>query len=217
MGGDEFAVQIDELADAHDAEVVAGRILEVLATPVGLYSTQVAPSASIGIAYGSAGVAVDELLRNADLAMLHGQVGGQGPLAGLRDEMHLAAVERLDLESRLRGAADRGELVLHYQPIVELASRRVVAMEALVRWQHPERGLLGPQQFIPFAEEGGLIEEIGHHVLVAAIDEAVQWSRQLGVHAPSVSVNLSPRQLLDPALSDRVELALHRSGCIPPS
>lgn len=215
LGGDEFAVLVDELSDPEDAVAVADRILATLRVPVGLYSTQVAPSASIGIAYGAAGMAVDELLRNADLAMYTAKSAGKARHQVFADEMHRAAVERLDLESRLRGAADRGELVLHYQPIVELATNRVVAMEALVRWLHPERGLLGPNAFIPFAEEGGLIEEIGHHVLVAAIDEAVQWSRLVGSAAPSVSVNLSPRQLLDPALSDRVELALQRSGLHP--
>jgi diguanylate cyclase (GGDEF)-like protein len=216
LGGDEFAVLVDELACEQDAVAVADRILAELSAPVGLYSTHVAPSASIGIAYGAAGMAVDELLRNADLAMYTAKAAGKSRHQVFADEMHLAAVERLDLESRLRGAADRGELVLHYQPIVELATGRIVAMEALVRWLHPERGLLGPLAFIPFAEEGGLIEEIGHHVLVAAIEEAVRWGRQVGAAAPSVSVNLSPRQLLDPALSDRVELALHRSG-LPPA
>jgi diguanylate cyclase (GGDEF)-like protein/PAS domain S-box-containing protein len=216
LGGDEFAVLVDELADPQDAVAVADRILAELSEPVGLYSTHVAPSASIGIAYGAAGMAVDDLLRNADLAMYTAKSAGKARHQVFADEMHQAAVERLDLESRLRGAADRGELILHYQPIVELATGRIVAMEALVRWLHPERGLLGPLAFIPFAEEGGLIEEIGHHVLVAAIDEAVRWGRQVGAAAPSVSVNLSPRQLLDPALADRVELALHRSG-LPPA
>lgn len=216
LGGDEFAVLVDDLASAEDALGVAERILAVLQTPVGLSSTQVAPAASIGIAYGAATMGVDELLRNADLAMYTAKAAGKNCYQVFADEMHLAAVERLDLESRLRGAADRGELVVHYQPIVELGSGRIVAMEALVRWAHPERGLLGPLAFIPFAEEGGLIEEIGHHVLVTAVHEAVHWARSVGAEtAPAVSVNISPRQLVDPHLSDRVELLLHRSGLHP--
>ena len=91
--------------------------------------------------------------------------------------MHLAAVERLDLEAHLRGAAERGELIVHYQPIYELQSGRITAFEALVRWQHPERGPLGPLSFIPFAEEAGLIDEIGQHVLVTACEEAARLDR----------------------------------------
>jgi diguanylate cyclase (GGDEF)-like protein len=216
LGGDEFAVLIDELSGADAAVGVAERILGVLQAPVGLSSTQVAPAASIGIAYGTASTGVDELLRNADLAMYTAKGSGKNCFQVFADEMHQAAVDRLDLEARLRGAAGRGELVIHYQPIFELGSGRVVAMEALVRWAHPERGLLGPLSFIPFAEEGGLIDEIGHHVMVTAVEEAVCWARQVGAElAPAVSVNISPRQLVDPHLTDRVELLLHRSGLHP--
>ena len=216
LGGDEFAVLIDELSGADAAVGVAERILGVLQAPVGLSSTQVTPAASIGIAYGTASTGVDELLRNADLAMYTAKGSGKNCFQVFADEMHQAAVDRLDLEARLRGAAGRGELVIHYQPIFELGSGRVVAMEALVRWAHPERGLLGPLSFIPFAEEGGLIDEIGHHVMVTAVEEAVCWARQVGAElAPAVSVNISPRQLVDPHLTDRVELLLHRSGLHP--
>jgi EAL domain-containing protein (putative c-di-GMP-specific phosphodiesterase class I) len=127
-------------------------------------------------------------------------------------EMHRAAVERLDFEAHLRGAAERGELVVHYQPIYELGNRRVTAFEALVRWHHPERGPLAPLAFIPFAEETGLIDEIGQHVLVAACEEARRWRSDFGSAAPAVSVNVAPRQLLDVRLPDRVEELLDRSG-----
>src|SRR5690606_12191635 len=148
--------------------------------------------------YGDSSAGVDEVLRNADLAMYTAKAAGKNCYRVFADEMHLAAVERLDLETHLRGAAERDELLVQYQPIIELSTGRIAAMEALVRWQHPERGLLGPLSFIPFAEEGGLIDEIGHHVLVTACEEACRWARAVGADAPAISVNLSPRQLLDP-------------------
>src|SRR5438552_5462383 len=129
--------------------------------------------------------------------------------------MHRAAVERLDFEAHLRGAAERGELVVHYQPIHELRSGRITALEALVRWHHPERGPLGPLAFIPFAEETGLIDEIGQHVLVAACEEARRWKTEMGTAAPAISVNVAPRQLLDAQLPDRVESLLDRCGLEP--
>ncbi len=216
LGGDEFAVLVDEIQHPDDAPMVAQRIIEVLGRSVTVAGATVAVSASIGIAYGVATDQVEDLLRNADLAMYTAKSAGKQRYEVFADEMHHAAAERLDVEARLRGAADRGELVLHYQPIVELATGRITAMEALVRWEHPERGLLGPLSFIPFAEEGGLIDEIGHHVMVTACDDARRWARDVGpVDAPAVSVNISPRQLLDPDLADRIELMLHRSGLHP--
>ena len=216
LGGDEFAVLIDEVAGPEDASGVGERIITALREPVALSSTRVSAAASVGIAYGVATTGVDDILRNADLAMYTAKAAGKNCYRIFADEMHAAAVERLDLETHLRGAADREELVVHYQPILELGTGRVHAMEALVRWAHPTRGLLGPMSFIPFAEEGGLIEEIGNHVLVTACEEAVRWQRSVGADfAPAVSVNLSPRQLGDLALPDRVELLLHRSGLHP--
>jgi Amt family ammonium transporter len=152
------------------------------------------------------------MLRNADLAMYTAKAGGKNCARVFAREMHRAALERLDFEAHLRGAAERGELVVHYQPIYELRSRRVTALEALVRWHHPERGPLAPLAFIPFAEETGLIDEIGQHVLVAACAEARRWSLEMGATAPAVSVNVAPRQLLDPRLPDRVEALLDRCG-----
>jgi len=156
------------------------------------------------------------MLRNADLAMYTAKAGGKNFSRVFAHEMHLAAIERLDLEAHLRGAADRGELIVHYQPIYELQSGRITALEALVRWQHPERGPLGPLSFIPFAEEAGLIDEIGQHVLETACEEATRWARLVGAaHAPAVTVNVAPRQLLDSRLPDRVEALLNRCGLEP--
>jgi Amt family ammonium transporter len=126
--------------------------------------------------------------------------------------MHAAALERLDLAARLRGAVERGELVVHYQPIVELSTGRIAAMEALVHWAHPERGLLGPTSFVPFAEEGGLIDGIGQHVMEVACAAAANWAERVEGDPPAVSVNISARALLDPQLPERVEALLHRTG-----
>jgi len=216
LGGDEFAVLIDELAGPAEAVAVVERILAALREPVPLSATRVSTAASIGIAYGTANADVDDLLRNADLAMYNAKAAGKNTHRTFASEMHEAALARLDLETHLRGAADRGELVIHYQPIFELDTGRIVSMEALVRWAHPERGLLGPGSFIPFAEEGGLIDEIGTHVLVAACERARHWIDQVGERdAPGVSVNLSPRQLGDRQLPDRVGVLLHRAGLDP--
>jgi diguanylate cyclase (GGDEF)-like protein/PAS domain S-box-containing protein len=211
LGGDEFAVLIEDLDDLDVAKKIAERIVTALQEPVLLGSKHVSATASIGIAYGSAGACADDMLRNADLAMYTAKGNGKNCVSVFANEMHMAAVERLDLEVHLRGAAERAELVLHFQPIYELGTGRIAAFEALVRWQHPKRGLLGPMSFIPFAEAVGLIDEIGNHVLLAACEEASNWSRVTGeASAPAISVNVSPRQLLDDQLPERLESLLNR-------
>jgi diguanylate cyclase (GGDEF)-like protein/PAS domain S-box-containing protein len=216
LGGDEFAVLVDDLEDPEVANEIAERIVTALREPVVLGSKTVSATASIGIAYGSAGAVVDDMLRNADLAMYTAKANGKNCVRAFEREMHLAAVERLDLEVHLRGAAQRDEFVLHYQPIYELRTGRIAAFEALVRWQHPERGLLGPMSFIPFAEAGGLIDEIGNHVLLTACEEARRWRSAVGPRAaPAISVNVSPRQLLDSDLTQRVESLLERCELDP--
>jgi diguanylate cyclase (GGDEF)-like protein/PAS domain S-box-containing protein len=218
LGGDEFAVLMDALADPNDAIEVAERIIAALQEPVVLDVLLVSATASIGIAYGTAGAGSDEMLRNADLAMYTAKAGGKNCCRVFAREMHLAAVERLDLEAHLRGAAERDELIVHYQPIYALQSGRITALEALVRWHHPERGLLSPLSFIPFAEETGLIDEIGRHVLVTACQQAARWAGLVGRDAaPAVSVNVAPRQLLDPRLPDRVESLLDQCRLDPPT
>jgi len=215
LGGDEFAILIDELSSSDHGTGIAERVIAAMRSPVQVSGRRVSVSASVGITYGSADVPADELLRNADLAMYTAKSAGKSCYRVFAEEMHLAAVERLDLETHLRGAAGRGELLVDYQPIRDLRTGAVVAMEALVRWNHPERGLLGPTSFIPFAEQGGLIDEIGEHVLSLACGEARAWSGLAGEAAPSVTVNLSPRQLLDPGLPDRVEQLLTGCGLEP--
>jgi diguanylate cyclase (GGDEF)-like protein/PAS domain S-box-containing protein len=217
LGGDEFAVLMDALNDPAEATTVAERVLATLQEPVLLDALEICTTASIGIAYGSSGAGSQEMLRNADLAMYTAKAGGKNCARVFAREMHRAALERLDFEAHLRGAAERGELVVHYQPIFELHSGRVTALESLVRWHHPERGPLAPLAFIPFAEETGLIDEIGQHVLESACAEARRWAGEFGDTAPAISVNVAPRQLLDVRLPDRVEALLDQCGLAPGS
>ena len=216
LGGDEFAVLIDDLDDPEVANLIADRIVTTLQEPVVLGFEAGLRNREHRHRVRLRRSRADEMLRNADLAMYTAKGSGKNCVRVFERAMHLAAVERLDLEVHLRGAAERGELVMHYQPIYELRTGRIIGFEALVRWQHPERGLLGPMSFIPFAEAGGLIDEIGNHVLLTACEEAGRWSRAVGeAAAPAISVNVSPRQLLDADLPERVESLLDRCGLEP--
>jgi diguanylate cyclase (GGDEF)-like protein/PAS domain S-box-containing protein len=215
LGGDEFAVLVEDVGADEVVAEVAERILRVLREPVLVATHQVTASASIGIVYGGAEDSVGELLRNADLAMYEAKAAGRGCARVFTPDMHDAAVHRLSVTSSLRGAAGRGELEVHYQPILEVDSGRVHSMEALVRWQHPEFGLLGPDLFVPVAEDSGLINEIGVHVLEVAVREAASWRCPDGVAPPAVAVNLSPRQLTDGKLHHRVAGILDRVGLDP--
>ncbi len=213
LGGDEFAVLIEGADVVTDVEGVSDRILEALHRPIRVGTRDVVVTASIGIAYGDGSATHDDLLRNADLAMYTAKSGGKNRHTSFAPAMLTAAIERLETESQLRGAASRGELVVHYQPIVDLESNRTYGFEALVRWNHPERGLLAPGAFIPFAEQVGLIDEIGLHVLEVACAEAASWSPvRADLPAPSISVNLSARQLLDPELPERIADVLAATG-----
>jgi len=213
MGGDEFAVLVEELRSPDDALEIAARILSVIAEPLPLGAHSVVTAASIGIAIGVTGDRTDDLLRDADAAMYAAKAGGRGRYELFRPELHEAALRRLEIESQLRGAAGRGELVVEYQPVVDLGSGTVEALEALVRWNHPVRGLLAPNEFVAVAEESGLISEIGEFVLARACVEATGWSTSSD--GPSVTVNLAPRQLLDAGIVDRVAEELARSGLAP--
>jgi diguanylate cyclase (GGDEF)-like protein/PAS domain S-box-containing protein len=217
LGGDEFAVLIEDLEDETQATAIAERIVAVLREPVVLESRQVAVSASIGIAFGRPEIGLDRsaLLRNADLAMYTAKRQGKSCCRVFLSDMHDAAIERFEVEVQLRGAADRGELVVHYQPIFQTGSQRVSAVEALVRWQHPERGLLGPGSFIPAAETNGLIDEIGNYVLKESLRQVRRWEVGLGTDSPAVNVNLSPHQLLDRTLPERVKAHLEQSEVRP--
>jgi diguanylate cyclase (GGDEF)-like protein len=216
MGGDEFAVLLEETADHDEAIDIASRILCELRSPIALAEKQMVISASIGIACATDGVDGDQLFRNADLAMYSAKHQGRDRYILFEPDMHRAAVERLDLEADLRQACERDELVVHYQPIIELCTGNITSVEALVRWQHPTRGLLGPDVFIPVAEDTGLITEIGRHVLHVACTQVREWQLQHPQQRTlSACVNVSPRQLFDPKLISDVAGALSISGLSP--
>jgi diguanylate cyclase (GGDEF)-like protein/PAS domain S-box-containing protein len=216
LGGDEFAVLVSHLGDEEEATEIASRMLRVLGDPLTVAGRPMSAGASVGIAYGRSGDSVDDLLRNADLAMYVAKNSGRSQFRIYEPHMHHAALRRLEVDSGLRGASGRGELVVHYQPIVDMESGRIRAFEALVRWSHPEHGVLMPVDFVPFAEESGLIDEIGQFVLVQACEQAREWGLVLGeALAPAITVNVSPRQLLDERLPDRVRDVLAHTGVEP--
>ena len=218
LGGDEFAVLVEDAVSRDDAVEVASRIIEALRVPVSVAGREVIATASVGIAFDSARIERDQLLRNADLAMYTAKRQGRDRYEVFEPEMHTAAVERLEMEADLRRALALGELVLHYQPIVDMESGCISSVEALVRWQHPTHGLLAPDAFITLAEETGLIGELGRFVLAEACERAAEWRRLYpAARSLSVSVNLSPYQLGDDAIADHVAGALERSGLDPAS
>ena len=222
LGGDEFAVLIDGPTTEAAAVAAAERILAALAEPIPVGGRAVVAAASIGLALSSAAVTgATDLLRNADVAMYRAKSGGKGRLAVFEPSMHQRAVARLDTEMELRTAIDRDEFVLDYQPVVALGSGAIVGYEALLRWRHPVRGLVSPAEFIPLAEETGLIVPIGRWVLETACREAAGWptvrasGTELGSRALFISVNLSARQLADADLIADVSAVLERTGLAP--
>jgi diguanylate cyclase (GGDEF)-like protein len=214
IGGDEFAILLGDLGDPARARHVAERVIAALGQPFTVLGREVFVSASIGIAYGSSDA--ENLLRNADVAMYRAKRSSEaGAYATFEPSMHAAVVERLEIEADLRRAIERDELVLHYQPIVDLAGGRVVGLEALLRWAHPRRGLVMPFEFIPLAEETRLIVELGRWVLREACRQAALWRADPRTGGPWVSVNLSGLQLLDDNLDAEVAAALQDSGLDP--
>ncbi|HYM50696.1 MAG TPA: EAL domain-containing protein [Candidatus Limnocylindrales bacterium] len=214
LGGDEFTVLLEGLRQPEDAIQVAERIARQLATPVPLEGRSVIPTASIGIALSTTGAdAADDLLRNADVAMYAAKSEGKARYAVFSASMQSLAWERMAMELDLRRAVAQNEFRAFYQPIVDLASRKVDEVEVLVRWQHPERGLLPPAAFIPLAETTGIIVPIGRWVLKEACRQLRAWQLEYGARAPArVSVNLSARQFQQPHLVDDVEGILAETG-----
>jgi diguanylate cyclase (GGDEF)-like protein/PAS domain S-box-containing protein len=217
LGGDEFTVLLPDIADAREAEALARRIEERLEPPFELPGQSVFVTASIGVATG---VALQEfpnaLLRDADAAMYEAKARGRARHAVFDTSMHTRAVTRLAIETDLRRAIENGQLELHYQPIKWLEGDQVVGVEALVRWRRPDGTLVPPGEFIPVAEDTGLIRPIGRWALHEACRQLATWRSELPQTAGlSVSVNVSARQLQDASLIDDVESALRETGLDP--
>ena len=205
LGGDEFAVLIEDVQSQNTITALAQRILDALRPPVRLAGKSVSSAVSIGIAFNEPGTTSEQLLRNADIAMYKAKALGKDRFEVFADEMHASVLARLELEEELREAIREGDLAVHYQPIMDLNAHSVVGLEALVRWSHPTRGLVGPSVFVPLAEELGLIGEIDSFVLRSACRQARQWRDEyLGRPDLVISVNVSARQLVDPSLADRI-------------
>jgi diguanylate cyclase (GGDEF)-like protein len=210
MGGDEFAILVEGTSSADAALDAAERITTALQAPFDVDGREVFVTASVGIAVGSD---AEELLRCSDVAMYGAKASGKAQYVVYAPRMDEHLVGRLELVADLRRADIESEFVLHYQPIVELSSGAVLGTEALVRWQHPSRGLLQPSEFIHFAEESGRIVDIGSWVLAEACRQTADWQRRLvGAANLSVSVNVSTRQVRRPGLIEDVESALAGSG-----
>jgi diguanylate cyclase (GGDEF)-like protein/PAS domain S-box-containing protein len=219
LGGDEFTILLEDIRDVSDAKHVANRIQEELKLPFNLSGNEVFTTASIGIALSAAGYdRPEQLLRDADTAMYQAKAGGKARHEVFDIAMHAGAIALLQLETDLRRAIERQEFRVHYQPIVSLKSGRINGFEALVRWQHPDRGLVSPIEFIPVAEETGLIVAIGLWVLREACRQMHEWQVQFPANPPlTISVNISGKQFLQPDLSEQIKQILQETNLDPRS
>jgi diguanylate cyclase (GGDEF)-like protein len=207
LGGDEFAVLIEEIDDTADAATAASRVLESLADPIAIEGREVYVGASVGIAAGPEDA--ETLLRDADLAMYRAKAEGKGRYRAYAPHMHDDIVDRMELEVDLKRAIEANELELHYQPIFDLKSGAIAGLEALVRWNHPTRGLLQPDSFIPLAEASGRVSDLGRWVLASACHQAALWrARYPATGGLKVGVNLSATELRDDSVVDQVADAL---------
>jgi len=212
LGGDEFTIILQDIAEPHDSAVVAGRVIEALSEPFQLNRFEAFIGASVGITtFPSDGDDAITMLRNADMAMYRAKESGRNAYRFFTPEMNAAAVARMDLQNDLHRALERGEFSVVYQPIFEPATARVAGAEALIRWNHPTRGLVPPDQFIPLAEDTGLIVPIGEWVLRTACAEASVW-QEMGWPGLGISVNLSRRQLQRNLSQDDVRQVLVETG-----
>jgi len=215
LGGDEFAVLLEKGTSEAEARAIADRLAARLAQPIRLAEREFIIGASIGMAVGDSAETVDDLLRNADIAMYVAKANGKRQLVVWSPEMHEIVVERHTLTSELSWALEAGEVRVAYQPIVALDGRGVVGFEALARWHHPSRGPIAPDVFIRLAEENGAIIELGRSVLIEACREAASWSHKPGFEDMILSVNLSPRQVHDPDFVAEARSIIEASGFPP--
>lgn len=215
MGGDEFTVIVDDIATSDDAATLAQRILEALSQPFQFDNGELFVTASIGISiFPADGTDAETLVRNADIAMYRAKDQGCNTFCLFTDSLNTAALEQMTLESNLRKALEREELVVYYQPRVDIKTGRIMAAEALVRWQHPQLGLIFPGQFIPLAEETGLIVPMGEWVLDTACRQTRAWS-DAGLPEIDVAVNVSAYQFQREDLRPTVRKVLSETGLEP--
>ncbi len=215
LGGDEFALVLPQLQAIDDAAPVARRIIEALAAPFQLQGQQLFVSASIGIAgYPADGADAGALLKSADTAMYDAKNGGRNGFRFFRPDMHEQAALRLLTENQLRLALERGEFLLHYQPKLDLAGGTVSGFEALLRWNHAQRGMVGPLEFISILEDTGLILAVGEWVIAEVCRQLKAWEAQ-GLAQPPVAINLSARQLQQPDLAERIARIVADAGVDP--
>jgi diguanylate cyclase (GGDEF)-like protein/PAS domain S-box-containing protein len=215
LGGDEFTVLLTEIRRAEDASRVADRILEALAEPLVLGGHDVLVTPSVGIAvFPQDGTDADELMKNADMAMYYAKRSSKRACQYFDPSMNEVALRRLNLETQLRRALERGEIAVHYQPQMDTASARIVGVEALCRWHSAQLGDISPVDFIPLAEETGLIVPIGEWVLKTACQQARAW-RDAGLPLPRVAVNVSVMQFVQPGFTEFVARTLAEAGLEP--
>jgi diguanylate cyclase (GGDEF)-like protein len=215
LGGDEFVVILEQAGDTSDVERIAGHLLSVLSQPLQLSGHECHTTASIGIAmYPADGADAQTLTKNADMAMYLAKEDGKNGFRYFTKEIKAQSIERLTLETALRYALERNQFDLHYQPKVDMATGQITGVEALLRWTHPDLGVVSPMQFIPLAEETGLIVPIGRWVLNTACAQNMVWQRR-GLRPVSMAVNPSPRQFTDERLLHDIDDALAVSGMSP--
>jgi len=217
FGGDEFTILVDDVKGVADCTLVANRIQQQLATPIQIGGQDVFMSASIGIAMSDTGYErAEDVLRDADIAMYRAKARGGSSYEVFDRSMHSHAVDLLRMEIELRRAIERNEFQIHYQPVVTLTEGRITGFEALIRWNHPDRGLVPPAEFIRMAEETGMIIEIDRYVLREACRQLKDWRTRLpGREDLSISVNLSVKQFSRTDLADHVRNAIRQAGLEP--
>ncbi len=212
QGGDEFVILLSSIAHSEDAGISAAKLLQAVCAPVLIDLNYLCINCSIGISiYPTDGATADKLIENADTAMYHAKEGGRNAFHFFEPKMTAKAVERQVIESGLNRAIERGEFALFYQPIVHLKTGQIAGMEALIRWQHPDWGVVFPDQFIEFAEDSGLIVKIGRWVLGEACRQTIEW-QQMSLPDLMVSVNVSAVEFMDPGFVQGVRKCLSASG-----
>jgi diguanylate cyclase (GGDEF)-like protein/PAS domain S-box-containing protein len=212
LGGDEFIVLLNDVPQAQDAAGAARRLVDTLAEPFTIEGNEIFCSGSVGVSlYPEDGGDVDTLLMNADAAMYRAKARGRGGFQLYDKSMNECALDDLRMETRLRRAIERDEFILHYQPRIDVLSGRIAGAEALIRWQHPERGLLAPAEFIPLVEQAGLVIPIGEWAIETACRQSAKWHKA-GLQTVPIAVNLASTHLREKGLPALVARALKRHG-----